>query len=143
MRHSNQSGSLDLVGSGKKFIIIFWHAGNTGFFQHIRIRPDPVNAVDVDRHRDVAALVFHAVRDDLGQQRVPLLGLGSGIEISKHALTGPLLNRRAFDLRGRRRIAGNHAAFQHRGSGITAAARHGKVFPHMAFGLHDFLQLDD
>ena len=39
----------------------------TGLFQHIGIGADTVDAVDVDRHRDVAALEFHAVSDDLGQ----------------------------------------------------------------------------
>ena len=107
----DQSSGLDLIGCSKKLVKGLGHAGNARFFQHIRVSPNPINAVHVDRHSHIVAFVFHAVGDHFGQQRVPVFGFGSRVKIGQHAFASPLLNRRAFDLCGRWRIAGNNAAF--------------------------------
>jgi len=140
VRHRDQAGFLDLVGGGEKFVIGGGHGGHTGFFQHVRVGPHEVDAMHIDRHGDIAAFVLHHVSHHLGQQAVPLLGLGGGVQVGQHALARPFLNRRALDLRGSWWVARHHAAFQYRGCVVAAAAGHRKVFPDMAFGLHDFFQ---
>ena len=132
---------LDLLGRVEERIPGGRGGGHAGFFQHFRIDPHPVDAVDVDGSGNVVALVFHDVGDDFRQHGIPFAWNGGIIDIGQHAFRAPLLDRWALDLGGGRRIAGNDAGLQ-RGRGVFAsAASHGEVFPAEAAFLHDLLQL--
>ena len=143
VRHGDQAGFFDFFSSGKELVPSLGCASHTGFFQHGSVGPHPVDAVHIDRCSHVAALVLHDVSHHAGQQAVPFFGLGSGVQIGQHTFRSPFLNGRALDLGGCRRVARDHAAFEHRGCVVTAATGHGKVFPGVVLGLHDFLQLSD
>ena len=101
----DQAGGFDLVGGSKKLVPGFGHASNAGFFQHGGVGPHPVDAVHIDRGGHVIAFVLHDIGHDLGQQAVPLFGLGCGIQIGQHAFSRPFLDGRALDLGGGRRVA--------------------------------------
>ena len=141
MGDRDQAGGLDLVGGCKKLVPGLGHTRHTGFFQYGGVGPHPVDAVHIDRGSHVVALVLHDIGHDLGQQAVPLLGLGGGVQIGQHTFGSPFLDGWALDLGCGRWVARHDSALQHGGGVVAPAAGHGKVFPDMAFGLHDLLQL--
>jgi hypothetical protein len=108
--------------------------------EHGRVDPHPVDAVHVDRHRHVVALVLHDVRHDLGQQGVPLLGLGHVVQVGQHSLIAPELDLGALHLRGGGRVAGHGPGLQDGHGIVPAAAGHGEVLPGVALFFQELLQ---
>ena len=138
--HCNQPCFFNFVCSSKELIPCFRSAADAGFLQHSRIGPHPVHTVNVDRGSHIVALVFHDIGNHAWEQAVPFFCFGSGIEIGEYTFSGPLLNRRSFDLGCCRWVSRHDAAFEHRGCIVTATACNGKIFPSVALGLHDFLE---
>ncbi len=94
----------------------------------------------VDRHRNVGTVVLHDLAHLLGQHFVPAFGLGGVIEIGEQAEFAPLLDVRALDLCGGRRVAGNGAGLQYGHGSLATTAGDGEVLPGMAFLLDQLLQ---
>ena len=135
----HKAGGFELVGSGEE-LVEGGRRGGAGFGEHFRVDPQPVDPVHVDRHGYVVAAELHHV-DHLGrQQLVPLLLLCHLVEVGEQAQLAPLLNVRALDLRGGRRVTGNRAGLQHGHGRFATAAGNGEVLPGMAFVFNQFLQ---
>ena len=141
MGYGHQARLLDCVRSLEELGPGLGCALDTGLVQHCLVGPHPVDAVHIHRCSNVVALVFHDVSHHAGQQLVPLLGLGSGVQVGQHAFSSPLLQSRALDLGGSGRVAGHHAALQHGHGVVTAATSDCEIFPGMALALHDLLEL--
>ncbi|MNF91841.1 hypothetical protein D3C84_744610 [compost metagenome] len=86
------------------------------------------------------AVVLHDVRHLLGQDRVPLAFGGDIVQLGEQAQLTPLLDIRALDLRGGRRVAGHGAGLQHGHGGLATTPGDGEVLPAVAFFHDEFLQ---
>ncbi|MNP25106.1 hypothetical protein D3C76_1178990 [compost metagenome] len=131
MGERDETGSLELVGGGVEFVEGGGRLVDAGFFEHLGVDPQPVDAVDIHRYGDIITVVFHGVGDFLVQQGVPLFFLGHALEHIGIQQAGgrPVLDVRAFDLRDARRVAGHRAAFEHGHGRGTTAAGDGAVLP--------------
>ncbi len=139
MRDGDDAGFFQGFGGDKELVPVGGHFG-TGFFERCIAGPQPVHPVHVHGGGNVAALVFHDIGHHGWQQAVPLFGFGDIVDVGQHALSGPLLQCGAFDLRGRGRIARHHPRLEHGHGVVTTATGHSEVFPSMAFGLQCGLQ---
>ncbi len=139
VRDRDDASLLQLLGGDEKFVPGRGHLG-AGLLQCVGVGPEPVDTVHVDRDSDIAALVLHHVGDDLGQQAVPVVGLGDVVEVGEHAFGAPFLDRRALDLRRGGRVARDDAGLEHRHRRVTAAAGDREILPGVAFGLQGRFQ---
>ncbi len=133
---------LQLFGCGIELVPGRRH-GNARFFEYLRIGPDPVHAVDVDRGGHIFALIGDDVLQQRGQKIVPVLGLGHIVDIVQHALARPILDVGSLHLDNRGRIARQHARTEHGCLGIAAAAGDRTVFPGAAGRLEFLFQFQD
>jgi len=101
----HETGSLELVAGGIKFFEGGGRLVDSGLLEHLWIDPQPIDAVDVHRHRHVVAVVLHGVGDGLRQQAIPVIGLGHFIERAQKIECAPLLQIGTLDLCGAWRIA--------------------------------------
>ncbi len=136
----HETGSLELVAGGIKFLEGGGRLVDSGLLEHLRIDPQPIDAVDVHRHRHVMAVVLHGVGDGLRQQTIPVIGLGHLIERAQKIERAPLLQVGALDLCGAWRIAGDHAGFQHGHGRGTGASGDGTILPGEAVLLDQVFQ---
>ncbi len=123
MGERNETGSLELVGSGVEFVEGGRRLVDAGLPEDLWVDPQPVDAVDVDRYRDIVTVVLHGVGDLLVEQRIPLFILGDVLEHIgvEQAGGSPVLDVRPLDLRDARRIARHCAALEYgHGRGTTA-----------------------
>lgn len=138
----DEACGLELVAGCVEFFEGGRVLGDTGFLEDFRVDPQPVYAVNIDRHGNIVTFVLHGIGDFLVEQRVPLFFFG---DVFKHvgveqASGRPFLNVRAFDLGNAWRVASDCAAFQHSHCSGATATGYGAVFPDEAIFLNLSLQ---
>ena len=63
MGKGDKTRSLELVARCVEFFKGGWGVFDAGFFEYVRVDPQPVHAVNVHRHRHVITFVLHRIRD--------------------------------------------------------------------------------
>ncbi|MNE10349.1 hypothetical protein D3C80_1030580 [compost metagenome] len=139
MGERDETGRLELVGGGEQFIEGGRHLG-PGLVEHLRVDPQPVDPVDVHRHRYIVAVVLHDLGDFLWQQGVPVVGSGDIVEFGEQAQRTPLLDVRPLDLGGAWRVTGHCAALQYGHGRCATATGDGVVLPGETVFLDLFLE---
>ena len=114
--------------------------GCADFGKHFGVRPDPVNAVHVDRHGDIVAFVFHDVLNGFRQYAVPVLCRGHIRQIGQSPGFRPFLDVGAFDLHSGRWITGQNTRPKNRGLCVTTAAGDRGINPCTTTCSEGFLQ---
>ncbi|MCY1350095.1 hypothetical protein D9M69_363180 [compost metagenome] len=139
MGERDEAGRLELVG-GDEELIQGGRRRGAGLLEHLRVDPQPVDPVHVDRHGHVVTVVLHGVRHLFGQQRIPFAFGGDLIQLGEQTQRSPLLDIRPLDLRGRGRVTGHGAGLQHGHGGLATTTGNGEVLPAVAFFHDEFLQ---
>ena len=139
MGQRNEASGFNLFSSLVKLIPRLWRC-DANLVEHLGVGPDPVHAVNVQRHGHILALILDGLFQKIRQQCVPVLLVCNCVEALQRANSGPFLDVLAFDLRHGGRHTGQHAGAQNGGHGITTTASHWRVIPDAAAGFKGVFQ---